>query len=83
MNELSCRLVDQVDEKELVCINDTLKLNHLLYADDLVLMAHSVEELSRLVSVCEVWSKRTAMTFAPKKSFAMWLHRLADTQAKS
>jgi hypothetical protein len=48
-------------------LSGLLRFNHLLYADDLVLVAKNPQEGQRLLSVCETWALSHGFLFAPKK----------------
>ena len=49
------------------CVGNEI-INHLMYADDLVIMAPSVAGLSKLLSICELFAASHDMIFNQKKS---------------
>lgn len=50
-----------------------LRFNHLCFADDTVLLAHSVGDMNRLLATATEWGKMAGMSFHPQKSIAMIL----------
>ena len=48
-------------------------INHLMYADDLVIMAPSVAGLSKLLIICEVFGASHDMIFNQKKSASVYV----------
>ena len=52
------------------CIN-YVKLNHLMYADDIVLFAPSLKGLQRLVNVCNDYGSSHSITFNKTKTVCM------------
>ena len=53
------------------CVGDEL-INHLMYADDLVIMAPSVAGLSKLLRICELFGASHDMIFNQKKSASVY-----------
>ena len=47
-------------------------INHLMYADDLVIMAPSVAGLSKLLRICELFAASHDMIFNQKKSTSVY-----------
>ena len=47
-------------------------INHLMYADDLVIMAPSVAGLSKLLIICELFGASHDMIFNQKKSASVY-----------
>ena len=47
-------------------------INHLMYADDLVIMAPSVADLSKLLRFCELFGASHDMIFNQKKSASVY-----------
>ena len=66
------------------CINGT-NLNHLLYADDSVLLAPSAESLQLLLNKCEEYANKSEITYNPKKTVCMLIRPkwLKDLQTPS
>ena len=64
MDDLSTSL----NECKTGCISGNNVVNHLMYADDLVLMSPSARGLQQLLSVCEHYSKEHAIKYNTKKS---------------
>lgn len=50
------------------CILGSMSVNHLMYADDLVLMSPSVTGLQDLIGVCEQFGAEHDILYNPKKS---------------
>ena len=48
MDELSKRL----NNLEVGCQTGDMKLNHVMYADDLILLSPSTEDLQKLINTC-------------------------------
>ena len=46
----------------------------LAYADDVVLMAPSIQGLNKLLAICNKWSSENHIQFNPQKSIAICLH---------
>ena len=53
------------------CVGNEL-INHLMYADDLVIMAPSVAGLSKLLRICELFGASHDMIFNQKKSASLY-----------
>ena len=45
-----------------------LKINHLAYADDLVIMANSRQDLQELITICDEWANDWGLSFNLRKS---------------
>ena len=63
VNLNACRVV--------CCVGNEL-INHLMYADDLVIMAPSVAGLSKLLRICELFGASHDMIFNQKKSASVY-----------
>ena len=50
------------------CFNDS-KLNHLMYADDIVLLAPSVKGLDQLITICHSYGLENDIIYNAKKSY--------------
>ena len=48
-------------------------LMHIMYADDLVILAPSVSGLSKLLSICEIFGESNDIIFNQKKSASLYL----------
>jgi hypothetical protein len=49
-------------------VNDSgIALNHLAFADDIILVAKNLTDIQHLLSICEEWAIRYGMKFAPSK----------------
>ena len=53
------------------CYLNSILVNHIMYADDLVLFAASVNGLSKLLRVCEQFGTSHSVKYNSKKSFIM------------
>ena len=53
------------------CILSNTKINHLMYADDLVLLAPSVAGLNKLIKTCEIYGSSHDILYNPSKSAVM------------
>ena len=53
------------------CVGNEI-INHLMYADDLVIMAPSVAGLSKLLIICELFGASHDMIFNHKKSASVY-----------
>ena len=53
------------------CVGNAI-INHLMYADDLVIMAPSVAGLSKLLIICELFGASHDMIFNQKKSASVY-----------
>ena len=47
-------------------------INHLMYADDLVILAPSVAGLSKLLSICEIFGESIDIIFNQKKISSLY-----------
>ena len=54
------------------CVFNGLTVNHLMYADDIVIFSPSVSGLQKLLATCETLSKKHDMIFNSKKSACMF-----------
>ena len=68
MDELSARL----NNLKIGCSIDDLFINHLMYADDLVLISPSTRGLSRLIEECQQYGLEFDILFNSKKSAVMF-----------
>ena len=50
------------------CLSGEIMINHLMYADDLVLLSPSATGLRELLRTCEKYSKEHAIIYNSKKS---------------
>ena len=50
------------------CMSGDTIINHLMYADDLVLISPSATGMKELLCACEVYSLEHAIIYNPKKS---------------
>ena len=62
-------LSDKLNECKVGCV--TIKVNNLVYADDLTLLSPSVKGLDRLLDICEGYGKDNDIKYNPKKSTTM------------
>ena len=53
------------------CVGDVI-INHLMYADDLVILAPSVAGLSKLLSICGIFGESNDIMFNQKKSASLY-----------
>ena len=53
------------------CLSGTMMVNHLMYADDLVIFCTSAIGLRKLLEVCEQYSNNHAILYNHKKSAVM------------
>ena len=53
------------------CVGNVI-INHLLYADDLVILAPSVAGLSKLLSICGIFGESNDIIFNQKKSSSLY-----------
>ena len=53
------------------CLVSRVMINHLFYADDLVLLCPSLNGLQRIVNICSEFSSCHNITFNPKKTVCM------------
>ena len=60
------------------CFINEVCFNHLLYADDAVLIAPSPGALQKLMDVCQEFSVNNDLIFSPKKSKVMCFNQSAD-----
>ena len=68
MDELSTRL----NNLKIGCSIDDLFINHLMYADDLVLISPSTRGLSRLIEECQKYGLEFDIHFNSSKSAVMF-----------
>ena len=69
MNKLSSTLNDA----KVGCIMNGVYMNHLMYADDLVLIAPSVRALQVLLSYCDSFAKDNDVKYNAKKTVCMFV----------
>ena len=69
MNKLSSTLNDA----KVGCITNGVYMNHLMYADDLVLIAPSVRALQVLLSYCDSFAKDNDVKYNAKKTVCMFV----------
>ena len=55
------------------CCVGNIIINHLMYADDLVILAPSVAGLSKLLSICGIFGESNDIIFNQKKSASLYL----------
>ena len=72
MDELSARL----NNLKIGCSIDDLFINHLMYADDLVLISPSTRGLSRLIEECQKYGLEFDILFNSSKSAVMFLSQI-------
>ena len=53
------------------CVGNVI-INHLMYADDLVILAQSVAGLSKLLRICESFGESNDIVFNQKKSASLY-----------
>jgi hypothetical protein len=56
-----------------VTLPGNLQLKDLLYADDIALLAESIEDLRSMLQVCQEWASETGLEFSIEKSKVMVL----------
>ena len=56
-------------------------INHLMYADDLVIMAPSVAGLSKLLTICDLFGASHDMIFNQKKNASVYF--ICNTKRRS
>ena len=54
------------------CCVGNVKINHVMYADDLVIQAPSVTGLSKLLMICESFGESNEIIFNHKKSASLY-----------
>ena len=64
-------LSDKLNECKVGCVSGSIKVNNLVYADDLALLSPSVKGLDRLLDICEGYGKDNDIKYNPKKSTTM------------
>ena len=64
-------LFDKLVESKVRCSIDNLCLNHVMYADDICLMASSPTALQELINICYDFSIRNDLSFNSFKSYFM------------
>ena len=72
----------ELNKLKVGCIVNGVIANHLIYADDMVLMAPSPCALQELLHVCEYYGKLNVIKYNPKKTVCMtvlpkWLKSIA------
>ena len=64
-------LSDKLVESKVGCSIDNLCMNHVMYADDICLMAPSPAALQELINICYDFSVRNDLSFNSSKSYCM------------
>ena len=64
-------LSDYLVKSQIGCQIDNVCVNHVMYADDICLMAPSPEALQKLINNCYDFSLQSNLTFNSSKSFCM------------
>ena len=67
IDDLSYKLV----ESKVVCSIDNLCMNHVMYTDDISLMAPILAALQELINICFEFSVRNDLSFNSSKSYCM------------
>ena len=67
MNDLSV----QLNDLPVGCCLNGVNMNHLLYADDMVLIAPSPDALQKLIYVCEKYADSNFIKYNSKKTVCM------------
>ena len=62
----------QLNKLNIGCISKDMIINHLMYADDLVLISPSTAGLQELLDICQKFGIEHDMIFNPKKSAVMF-----------
>ena len=57
-----------------VTLGGGVRINSLGYADDLALISEDPEGCQKLIHICETWSKKHGLEFAPSKSKIVIFH---------
>ena len=78
MNDLSQRLNSSI----FGCKINTVKLNHIFYADDLCLMTSSVYGLQKLVNVCKKFAAENGVIFNAKKTKCVYFKSKKQRNSK-
>ena len=75
-------LSDYLVKSQIGCHIDSLCVNHVMYADDICLMAPSPAALQKLINICYDYSMQNNLSFNSSKSFCMVfkprLHKLSS-----
>ena len=64
-------LSDYLVKSQIGCHIDSLCVNHVMYADDICLMAPSPAALQKLINICYDYSMQNNLSFNSSKSFCM------------
>ena len=64
-------IFDNLVESKVGCSIDNLCMNHVMYADDICLMALSLAALRELIHICYDFSVRNDLSFNSSKSYCM------------
>ena len=64
-------LSDKCVKSKVGCSIDNLYMNHMIYADDICLMAPSPAALQELINICKYFSVRNDLSFNSSKSYCM------------
>ena len=78
VDDLSCDL----NSLHIGCSVDNIIVNHLMYADDIVLLAPSVAGLQKLISVCEKFASCHDIMYNTKKSVSMYIRSVPLKHSK-
>ena len=62
---------DKLVESKVGCSIDNICMNHVMYADDICLMAPSPAALQELINICYDFSIRNDLSFNSSKSYCM------------
>ncbi len=68
-------LSTKLNKMNIGCVMDEFIINHLLYADDIVLVSPSSAGLKKLLEVCEIFGKENDMLFNATQSAIMFLNQ--------
>lgn len=64
-------LSDEMNSSQVGCLYNNVLINHLMYADDIVLMTPSANSLQTLLTICEKYAIKCSINFNLKKSVYM------------
>ena len=65
------QLSSELNHQPVGCVISNVKINHLMYADDLVLLAPSASGLNKLLRICEDYGVSHDIKYNPVKSAVM------------
>ena len=66
-------LSDRLSTQSIGCSNGGQIINHIIYADDIVLLSPSVKGMDKLLSICENYALEFDILFNPTKSVSMYI----------